>query len=49
MSDSGVVHFELDCSPIDQVPFHRAVYSDIISAGGHEPHDWRMACTPQKA
>ncbi|KAM0826162.1 hypothetical protein ACQ4PT_069066 [Festuca glaucescens] len=44
MSNSAVVHFELDCSPIDQVPFDRAVYSDIVSAGGH---DWRMAYTPE--
>jgi speckle-type POZ protein len=46
MSNSAVVHFELECSPIDedQLPFDRAIYSDIVSAGGH---DWRMACTPE--
>ncbi|KAK1564086.1 hypothetical protein QYE76_037718 [Lolium multiflorum] len=46
MSNSAVVHFELECSPIDQdaLPFDRAIYSDIVSAGGHE---WRMACTPE--
>jgi speckle-type POZ protein len=45
MSDTAVVEFEfeLDNSPIDEVPFDSAIYSDVFSAGGH---DWRMACTP---
>jgi speckle-type POZ protein len=45
MSDTAVVEFEfeLDSSPIDEVPFDSAIYSDVFSAGGH---DWRMACTP---
>jgi hypothetical protein len=35
--------FELDSSPIDEVAFDSAIYSEVFSAGGH---DWRMACTP---